>query len=152
MKRAIVFVLTLALSLSWAAPARAQDTRPTVSVPSGGGFCFRGRPKPKCGTFMITEFAMLRPLGPVLDVDPMMELELGMMVNIGRRSAIGGTLLFGGDESWDRVVMGVRYRRWLTRSVSAELGAGRVSASSEGPGGSTLHRSGFAARAGVLKK
>jgi len=148
-KRAIVLILPLALSLTRAAPARAQDTLPTASVPSGGGFCFRGRPKPKCGSFMITEFAMLHPLGPVLGAGPMGGLELGMMVNVGRRSAIGGTLLLGGDDSWSRVVMGVRFRRWLSPSVSAELGVGRVSASNEGPGGSTLHRSGFATRAGL---
>ncbi len=153
MKPAIVRILVLSLALSFgcAAPARAQDTLSASSAPSGGGFCFRGRPRPKCGSFMLTEFSMRRPLGAVPDVDPTTELELGIMVNVGRASAIGGTAQIGGEESVRRTGVGLRYRRWLTSRLGAELGVSRFSECEQtGRDSCARSRPGFTTQGGLV--
>jgi hypothetical protein len=137
MRRAIVVALLLVASTSlW-----GQDSVP----PTGGGFCFRGRPKPKCSSFLITEFSTRRPLGALPDVDPIMDIQLGVMVNTGRRSAIGAILTTGGSESDRTTGFGVRYRRWLSHRLAGEI-EGRVISVCEpsGPSSCDKARGGFA--------
>ena len=54
--------------------------------------------------------------------------DVGMMVNVGERAAVGGTLTAGVivDDPGRELVLGAtgRYRRWLTRTVAADVGAG----------------------------
>ena len=147
MKRSI-YVVTLALSLIPAMPAHAQDS---TGGGGGGGFCFRGRPRPKCGTFMLTEFTTRAPLGRAADASlAITELELGVMTNVGRSGAIGGAVIFGGEESRRRTGVGLRYRRWLTRSLGAEVGARWFSVCEQsGPSTCERARGGFGTQAAL---
>jgi len=107
--------------------------------------CWRGRPLARCRAFVLVEFSAPRHLvGSRLDpvvaqpgsghprwdqgLASQFVYDLGAMVNVGERSAIGGTLTAGviTDDPSTPLVLGVtgRYRRWLTRTVSADAAVG----------------------------
>lgn len=105
-------------------------------------FCFTPRPLAECRTFAVSEVVLG---GRLLGSDPpdpqyidqMMEwrvvTELGLMVNRGPTSAIGGSAVARiGDEI---IVWGprARYRRWLPNGNAWELAAALLVASSEPP-------------------
>jgi hypothetical protein len=53
--------------------------------------------------------------------------EIGAMKNIGQRSAVGGTLLWGiGGADSDRIGMHARYRYWLSADRRIDVAAGTV--------------------------
>ena|SRR2546426_6671842 len=79
MTRSIAGVVLL---VSLATPLRAQLV-PPPNAPKA--LCFRGRPLPQCRAFWLTEFGLSLPDGPF-------GWELGGMRNVGKRSAVGGTL------------------------------------------------------------
>jgi hypothetical protein len=99
-----------------------------------GGLCWRARPEPRCGWFLITEFGMGHssrdPYTPRADIG------FGLMKNVGRRNAVGAALVFSGDESHNRIAFNPRYRRWLNSVLAFEVGAGPVSyCEKQGPEG-----------------
>lgn len=107
--------------------------------------CWRGRPLARCHAFLLFEFSAPRHLaGTKLDPEvtqpgngyarwdhglaSQFSYDIGVMVNVRDRDAIGGTLTAGITvDGPDRpLVLGVnaRYRRWLTNVVSADAAVG----------------------------
>jgi hypothetical protein len=109
----------------------------TVSVLAGGELtpataaaqtCFRGRPEPTCASFFITEAegGLVVPLGGG-GTGVRVGVDVGLMRNIGSRSAIGATIasgayLNGGESGF--VSLRPRYRYWLSPTTSLDVGPG----------------------------
>lgn len=101
-------------------------------------FCFRGRPLPTCGAFLILEPGasgqVVRAGGipiasPSNSKDPngFVTIDLGAMVNRPDRSAIGATAELGvGQRSSRRLALELRRRQWLSDRIAFDLGAGPV--------------------------
>jgi hypothetical protein len=122
-----VYILTLGALVTTPGLAQAPADPPE---PAPKKFCFRGRPAPACTGFAIIEFG--GALGAKDGEDgisstwPYVERqiafwELGLMRNLGTRSAIGGTLLLTSRFS---VGIKARYRHWLGREFSVDLAPG----------------------------
>jgi hypothetical protein len=134
------FALTTAL--------HAQDTTTTRVVTGDSirppvGPCWRGRPKPKCEWFAITEVGFYQnvvstsfvvdrfpgqaPAYRVEDYTAQLTWEFGAMRNRGAKSAIGAALLLGADDDVGRIGVKGRYRRWLDpQGLALDLSAGVV--------------------------
>ena len=119
-----------------AGTARAQG------VPSPHA-CFRGAPGDRCTWFPLIEAGIHTRLTEAIPGDErvMFNWSLGVMVNRGQRTAVGGAV-FASAEGEFRAGAGLRWRRWLSPETSLELGAGvhlagDVSAGSVRPGSPT---------------
>jgi hypothetical protein len=127
----------------------AQRSRPSAQaappMPPAKQFCWQGRPLARCRTFALFELttrshwfgskidaAVTRPgVGFSRDDDGLASHivgDVGAMVNISSRAAVGGTLTAGSVQAGGKPVhmfgATVRYRRWLTPSISADAGGG----------------------------
>ena len=89
-------------------------------------FCFHPKAKPECGSFLITEFGYAYRFDRSSDNRQYLTWELGWMMNRNKRSALGGTVLFGLDQGFEnsRFALKPRFRWWLTKTESLDLGAG----------------------------
>lgn len=91
----------------------------SVREPVRHGLCFKGGPLPKCRAFMVTEFSYLtrlntKPQGSVHQSGKWyLTGDLGVMVNVNERWALGGILFFGGDDDSGRGGVGPRLRFWF---------------------------------------
>jgi len=138
-----VFLLTAGALEAQASPDSAQT--PVRPPPASRRFCWQGKPLGRCRAFVLFELtteshwigskldaAVTRPgFGRSRWDDGLASQfvgELGAMVNVGARTAVGGTLTAGSIEPGGKPVnvagVTVRYRRWLTPSVSADAGTG----------------------------
>lgn len=90
----------------------------------------RGHPKPEKDWFPVIQAGTLFQLNrsDVVgeDSEGAVVLDLGAMKNVGTRGAIGGSVYFGFDPDRSRVGAKLRYRRWLTRSISIDAAPGFV--------------------------
>ena len=124
-------VAVLVLWAAAAASARLTAQQPAASTSSE--FCFRGAPLPRCRWFAITEVGVAW-LGVGTQPDPVFAdsrrrvaatWNLGLMYNLGPRTALGGALLFSDlDADESRVGVQVRYRRWLGSTTGLEGAVG----------------------------
>ncbi len=100
----------------------------TPSVPPAPRTCFRGRPLAECSGFLITEFAVAKPLtnsGDEIDRLLLLTWELGGMKNVGPQSAVGATVLL--EQSglgYQRTAFAPRFRYWVTPDLPIDLSAG----------------------------
>lgn len=127
------------------AQSSPDSTSATAPARQARRFCWQGRPLDRCRAFALFELTTESHLfGTELDpavtrpgigrsrwddgLASQLVGELGAMVNVGARSAVGGTLTAGSIEPGGKPVnvlgVTVRYRRWLTPSVSADAGTG----------------------------
>ena len=98
--------------------ARAQADSPNGPAP----LCFRGRPAEQCRVFLLTEVSLnSREYGADSDDEVHLRSEVGAMVNVGERSAAGGTVSFGWH--WGATA---RYRRWLHGGLAVDFAPGFV--------------------------
>lgn len=131
-----VLFMAGAMSSTITTNAVAQDSvAPTSSPQPAQKHCWRGRPKPTCDAFLLTEFSFLRsvvspsarytvtysydsiPRTYSYEVRPTewkFSWEIGGMFNRGKKSAIGGSLMIDANSDGANVGMKARYRRWLT--------------------------------------
>lgn len=137
-----VLVLTAGLLDAQSSP---DSTRATAPAPQARRFCWQGQPLDRCRAFALFELtteshwigskldpAVTRPgFGRSRWDDALASQfvgELGAMLNVGARTAVGGTLTAGSIEPGGKPVnvagATARYRRWLTPSISADAGAG----------------------------
>jgi len=97
----------------------------------GSSICFRGRPLPKCRSFLLTELSYSHRF----DAQPnnsyssssanyYFTWEIGWMKNLKGSSALGATLFLGADDDGARFGLKTRYRRWLNRTTSLDLSPG----------------------------
>jgi hypothetical protein len=148
---------------------RAQDTTARVSTSDSirppVGPCWRGRPKPKCEWFAITEVGYFRPFattrtttfyggsapGQVFqftdnDFASQLSWEVGAMKNRGAKSALGATLLLGVGDASTRIGVKGRYRRWLNpEGLALDVSAGALSGRALNTTGNSLIVTGDAA-------
>lgn len=110
MKYLVVSVALATGILTFAAPLQAQ-------------FCFRGRPKPECSQFLITEAGLAKGAE-----DARLAIsELGFMQNLNERKAVGGTVLLAvGEYEQAQIALKVRYRRWLDPNLSLDASPGVI--------------------------
>ncbi len=118
-------------------PAAPQDSAAREATASKIG-CFRGRPLPECKSFWIVELAGLWPLAQTSREVTFLggnsseeeafglsgELNIGHMVNLSDRIAVGGSISVGSGTrgTYTRIVS--RARRWMSSDWSVEASAG----------------------------
>ncbi|MCC6243743.1 MAG: hypothetical protein IT353_12945 [Gemmatimonadaceae bacterium] len=145
-------MMTIGAVLPPALTAQDTTTSPRSRV------CFRGRAKPVCDRFYVTEIGYYVPIistsgiydstavdndtfGPPIslagqryrDASSQLTMQLGAMANVGRTSALGGVVLLGFGASGANRGLVVRYRRWLSAdNVALDLSAGVVRGRMEG--------------------
>ena len=134
-------VVVAALLLTKTSDVFAQDS--TSSSPRG---CWRGRPAPACDMFLLTELnffgTVVNATGKysstfMIDSTPRtfqyeehpaqwkFSSEVGGMVNRGKKTAFGGTVLLDASPNGLNIGLKARYRRWLTSDgVALDVGAG----------------------------
>ena len=125
MRRRAAVGCSILTMLAIAASADAQVS-PTDSLPGRG--CLRGRPKPRCQSFWVTEFSVT----PRMNANPSggggpnyyYTWDLGGMRNVGARTALGGAVFLGGEDDGARFGLTFRYRRWITSATALDLSPG----------------------------
>lgn len=85
---------------------------------------FRGKPLPECRSFWITEMGVA--IGKADFHNTYITWEVGHMVNVSPRFALGGTILTAFDTEDVRVGIKARVRRWLGPRMSVELSPGVI--------------------------
>ena len=113
--------------LAWIFVCVAELSAQGPDERSGG--CFEGRPLAMCKMFWITDFTVTMRL---LDDErrnlrsdiPLMTWELGAMINVTPRSALGTALFLGIDGNGTLVGVRTRYRRWLAGANVLDLAVG----------------------------
>ncbi|KPK83120.1 MAG: hypothetical protein AMS25_01145 [Gemmatimonas sp. SM23_52] len=100
-------------------PVWAQAVEPA-------GLCFKGRPLPRCRSFLITELGVRYRLNaPDVLHRTGMTWDVGWMSNRSESLALGGTVFFGVQTSALRTVgLKPRLRLWLDEALSVEVSAG----------------------------
>lgn len=107
--------------------------------------CFRGRPRPACDAFWLTEIGLnWRIAGNRPETRGFWLWELGYMVNRGPRTAIGvaGFAQYGGAAGeLGGYALGIRprLRYWMNRTVSIDIAPGVVLRSENGASGFAGH-------------
>lgn len=108
--------------------AAAQDPRRSADDP-----CFRARPAPECSVFFLTNAGGYIRLGSTSGATPLRAIvDWGVMVNVSRRDAIGGSWFVTLDEDDFSTGPVVRYRRWFERDRSLDVAIGTPIASGQG--------------------
>ena len=100
---------------------------------SAGGFCVRAAPAPDCSVFVLTNAGGYLKTKRYDHSSPWRAIiDWGVMVNVGRRAAIGGSwfLSLDNDESLS-TGPALRYRRWFGHARSLDLAVGTPIASDE---------------------
>jgi len=104
-----------------------------VGVPSAaqsGPTCFRGRPAPTCGWYVVLEggagIGLAQTASPVISGLPDLSIQVGLMRNRGLRGGFGGTLYGSRDLATGRTIVAIlpRYRRWLNGDVALDMAVG----------------------------
>jgi hypothetical protein len=90
----------------------------------------RGRPSPERKGYPVLQAGTLFKLNrdDVLDEESggIVALDLGGMANVGRRTALGGSIYLGLDPDQSRFGVKLRARRWLSRSLGLDLAPGII--------------------------
>lgn len=134
--RVVLFALGLLSVLPPAAGAQTLDST------RAGRLLWRGRPRPECSSFLITEIGahyLLNPSGRWQERPIFLSADLGYMRNLNDRSALGGLLHLGTEyqSPSDRTGIGLaaRYRGWLSQWGAVDLTIGLDVLGSVNPGG-----------------
>ena len=122
MKQQLSYISSLILALTiLAVPVNGQSSNSN----EGCNFCFRGKPKGTCCSFLIFESGYLRRIAdsdvPFRDEGFLFTADLGLMFSNGHKSAIGGSFHLALDDKGTRLGIGPRYRRWLSDKVALDL-------------------------------
>ena len=157
---AVAAIVLCALVHSPVLPAQNPSVAPTTGgTESTTHWCFRGRPKPQCDVFWLTEFGVAAPISSNPNGGSRGALftwELGGMVNRGTRHAFGvaafsQAILWGSDQTGQGAAVGIRprLRFWMNHNTSIDIAPGIVVAGSGAPGFSGHAGLSFADNAGL---
>lgn len=98
---------------------------------------FRGRPAPECAGFYLTEVSLAARLdhGSQKNMygNAYWIVDIGAMGNHGAAAAFGGTAFVGMGDHRTRGGVKLRYRRWLSRTLSLDLAPGMILGGKENP-------------------
>jgi hypothetical protein len=144
---AVVSTVLCALVYSPALPAQEATTH----------WCFRGRPKPRCDVFWLTEFGVAAPISSNpngASRGALFTWELGGMANRGARHAFGvaafsQAILGGSDSEGAAVGIRPRLRFWMSHTTSIDIAPGVLVVGSGAPGFSGHAGVNFADYAGL---
>jgi len=157
---AVAAIVLCALVHSPVLPAQNPSVAPTTGgTESTTHWCFRGRPKPQCDVFWLTEFGVAAPISfnpNGVSGGALFTWELGGMVNRGTRHAFGvaafsQAILWGSDQTGQGAAVGIRprLRFWTSQTTSIDIAPGIVVAGSGAPGFSGHAGLNFADYAGL---
>lgn len=120
--------MTAAVLLSpWQGPLLGQEVLGERSPPATRPVCFKARALPSCRAFLLTEFSLsTSEFGDQNRSEDHLRWDLGAMVNVTRKDAVGLSLGFGEAES-GRWGAALRYRRWILENAAVEIAPGFVS-------------------------
>jgi hypothetical protein len=154
---AVVTIVLCALGYSPLLPAQNPSVAPTAE--SSTHWCFRGRPKPGCDVFWLTEFGVAAPISSNpngASRGALFTWELGGMVNRGTRHAFGvaafsQAIRWGSDQAGQGAAVGIRprLRFWTSQTTSVDIAPGIVVLGSGAPGFSGHAGLNFADYAGL---
>lgn len=106
-------------------------------------FCFRGKPKPDCCSFLIFETGWMFNLTSAGDPQGkdglLFTADLGVMFNRQSSNAWGGSFHIAENDDGTRFGLGPRYRKWLNKEVSFDFSP-RLMFGSGGGGYYPVHR------------
>ncbi|MFC1572863.1 hypothetical protein ACFL6M_04610 [Candidatus Eisenbacteria bacterium] len=97
------------------------------AVSADAQVCYRGKPSPTCRTFMVTEVGLgLNVQESQWENKGWPLLEIGLMRNLGKRYAVGGTCYVVYDSKYEdfRGGLKLRARRWFNPDLSMNLSGG----------------------------
>ncbi len=95
--------------------------------------CFAPHPLPRCRAYFLTEAGLSARLDPHRYTESASAtLELGYMVNVSARSALGAAVFLRGGEPVGGIGFRPRYRHWLNRYLSLDVAPGIVLKSTGG--------------------
>lgn len=132
--------LWLALGiLAGAGPLGGQEA-PTAPEGTPKVGCLRGQPEPRCRSFWIVEMQGTTALWQTTRTvsygggwetathafEERLEWNLGHMVNVSPRYAVGGVLTVGNGNTDALTGVRLRGRRWISKDVSVELEGGLI--------------------------
>ena len=87
--------------------------------------CYKARPKPACSSFAFTNFGAYMTIRDELGGTPLREVaDWGVMLNVGRRNAVGVSVFASFDQTGFVAGPAVRYRRWLSSAAALEVAVG----------------------------
>lgn len=123
-----------------AALAQNPSGSPAVATAHKTHWCFRGRPKPTCDNFWLTELGFAKSVAKSVTSESasLYTWELGWMVNRGTRHALGVGVFFQVDDFpdppdppyyiRDNTGFGLRprLRWWISRAISVDLAPGVI--------------------------
>jgi len=122
MKQQYFYIRSLILALIFlAVPVKGQSSTGT----EGCNFCFRGKPKEKCCSFLILESGFLQRVSgsgqPSNKSRFLITADLGLMFNKNKSSAIGASFHMAADDNGGRFGFGPRYHKWLGQGAAFDL-------------------------------
>ena len=123
MKQQLSYISSLILALTiLAVPVNGQNSNNS----EGCNFCFRGKPKGKCCSFLIFETGFLyygiAESGIRRGTDDLLfTSDLGLMFNNKGSSALGGSFHISAYNNFKSFGFGPRYRKWLGKGVALDL-------------------------------
>ena len=93
--------------------------------PDQASLCWRARPKPQCGVFVLTDAGVYTRLVKATPEEGSTAavLDYGLMVNVTSHDAVGASF-FASIETNAAVGPAVRYRRWFGTNASLDLALG----------------------------
>lgn len=117
-------------------------------------FCYRGRPRPDCATFLVSEFLVgsRNAESQYAETRLILQWEYGLMTNVSDRSALGGTVLGAVSGSGGRLAFKARYRRWLTPEWALDVAPGLVVVAGSGGQAADLRGPGFSGHLAIMWK
>lgn len=121
-------LLTAFCLLSLAGPAALS------AQASSSSLCYHARPKPACSAFAFTSFGAYALFGNnrYTGTELREVADWGVMVNVGEKDAVGGSVFASLDRDGFALGPAARYRRWLSASASVEVAVGTSLVSSSG--------------------
>jgi hypothetical protein len=98
-----------------------------IPHPAHSQTCFNAKPLPDCKRFFLTEFTYGNQANDTLNRGHLFSPEFGMMFNLGKKHAVGGTCfidVLAASDFGDRYRLGLkgRYRFWLNSSFCGGVG------------------------------
>ena len=127
-QRFLAGILSFLLWVCWFSTSAFGTGSDSSSVAQAGSctLCWRNRPIEHCRAMVLTNFGGYLQKSTISGGEPLRAVaDLGVLVNVGARNAVGASLFVSYDTGVG-IILGpaVRYRRWLSPTQSIDLALG----------------------------